>query len=195
MGTVMYWVSVDKASQAAAPGATVTFNLTIKVPANTAESNYVMWLYFNAIDQSNFNHSFNYNPQTIIVDNSPPVELSFSYDQTSTKIDVYNWSAFDSQSSIYTDEDNNSSGLMGIATYKIAITDTNNAIKDTISIKATDYNSHTFTGLTANTNYKVSVTATDLAGNSDMLEKSVTTAPPAPTLSVSDTNFRSITLG
>lgn len=154
-----------------------------------------MWLYFNAFDQSGSNHPFDYNnpPQIIIVDNSPPTGLSFSYDQTSTKIDVYNWEAFDSQSQQYTYY-NDTSGLNGIASYGIVVKDTNGNVKGNVSIKATDYNNHTFSGLTANTNYKVSVTANDLAGNSSTLEKSVTTAPPAPTVSVSDTNFCNITL-
>jgi hypothetical protein len=68
MGIPGSWVTIDNNSQVLFPQQSTNFLLTLAIPANTAEGEYAMFLYFNAYDKSNSNHSFTYTTQTVTVD-------------------------------------------------------------------------------------------------------------------------------
>ena len=193
MGITSSWVTIDNNSQVLFPQQSATFLLTVNVPSNTQEGTYVMFLYFNAYDKANLNHPFNYNAQTVIVDNTPPSVPSFLVSPTSTKVSVSSCSSFDAMSSIYTNY-NSSSGIAGIKSYTITLENPDNSVKGTQTINATSGNSYTFENVSPDTNYKVKVTATDLAGNASSKEIAATTAPAPPTLSSSTKSFCHITL-
>ena len=193
MGLTSSWVAIDNNSQVLFPQQSKNFLLTLSIPANTNEGEYAMFLYFNAYDKTNFNHSFNYNTQTVIVDNSIPLIPSFSVSQTSTKVYVSSWSSYDAISNTYTIY-NSSSGILGIKSYTVTLKNPDNSVKETKTINATSDNYYTFQGLSSNTNYKVSVTAADLAGNTSTKEIAATTAPAPPTISSSAQSFCNITL-
>ena len=177
---VSSWVTIDNNSQKIFPSQSKNFLLTINVPAGTCDCDFVMWLYFDAIDKHGNNHPFDYYPQGIIIDNSPPLSPTFSISQTSSTIFVYSWDSWDERSNTYTVW-NPSAGTSGIKTYKIDIKNPNGTIAKSITKDFTDYNYYTFNNLNSNTNYKASVTAFDLVGNSRTTEKSATTAPAKPT--------------
>ena len=177
---VSSWVTIDNNSQKIFPSQSKNFLLTINVPAGTCDCDFVMWLYFDAIDKHGNNHPFDYYPQGIIVDNSPPSSPTFTVSQTSTTIFVNSWDSWDDRSNTYTVW-NPSAGTSGIKTYKIDIKNPNGTIAKSITKDFTDYNYYTFNNLNPNTNYKASVTAFDLVGNSRTTEKSATTAPAKPT--------------
>jgi len=88
MGEVESWVSIDNNSQSIFPAQSKNFLLTINVPSNAEDRDYILWLSFNAYDKDGNNHSFDYTAQTIIVDNSLPHTPTFFIDQTSTTIFV-----------------------------------------------------------------------------------------------------------
>ena len=193
MGIPGSWVTIDNNSQVLSPQQSTNFLLTLAVPANTNEGQYAMFLNFNAYDNTNFNHSFNYNTQTVIVDNSIPLIPSFSVSPTSTTIYVSLWSSYDAMSSTYTSY-NSSAGILGIKSYTVTLKNPDDSVKETKTINATSDNYYTFQYLSSNINYKASVTATDLAGNTNTKEISVTTAPAPPTISSSTQSFCNITL-
>ena len=189
MGTVSSWVSIDNNSQQIFPSQSVNFLLTINVPAGTPEINYAMSLYFNAKDKDNNNHSFQYDAQWIIVDNSLPLAPTFTVSQTSTTIFVDSWSSWDERSNVYTLQ-NSSAGVGGIKTYKVDIKNPGGTIAKTITKNADDYHYYTFTNLSPNTNYTACVTANDLVGFTKTTEKAATTAPAKPSgLAFSNTTY------
>jgi hypothetical protein len=195
MGEVASWISIDNNSQEIFPAQSKNFLLTINVPASAGDHDYTLWLSFNAYDKDGFNHSFNYTPQIIIVDNSAPEFVSFSVSQKSTAVTVYSWDSWDARSSFYTGINSNS-GYNGIKSYSLILRNPDGTIKASKSIDATStLSAHKFTNLTPNTNYKASVTAIDLAGNSKTTEKLATTAPAPPTgLTFSNTTYIETTL-
>ncbi len=193
MGEVESWVAIDNNSQSLFPSQSKNFLLTVTVPSSAGDHDYTMFLSFNAYDKNGNNHSFDYNAQTIIVDNSVPNAPTFTVSQTSKTIFVNSWNSWDARSSTYTAW-NSSSGIGGIKSYTVSIKNPDGTVKS-ISKNASDYNYHTFTSLAPNTNYKASVTAIDLAGNSKASEKAATTAPAAPfSLSFSNTTYTGTTL-
>lgn len=194
MGIPGPWVTIDPANLVLFPQQSANFLIKLDIPANTTEGEYMMYLYFNAYDKTNFNHSFQYTAQTVTVDNSVPLLPSFSVSPTSTTIYVSSWSSYDAMSNTYTNH-NTSSGISGIKSYTVALKKTDNTpVGSPVTKLATDYNYHTFSQLPANTSYKVSVTATDMAGNTNTKEIATITAPAPPTISSSAQGFCNITL-
>lgn len=143
MGIPGPWVTIDNNSQVLSPQQSTNFLLTLAVPANTNEGQYAMFLNFNAYDNTNFNHSFNYNTQTVIVDNSIPLIPSFSVSPTSTTIYVSLWSSYDAMSSTYTSY-NSSAGILGIKSYTVTLKNPDDSVKETKTINATSDNYYTF---------------------------------------------------
>lgn len=194
MGIPSTWVAIDNNNQTIAPQQSTNFLITLTIPAGTAEAEYPMFLYFNAYDNSNYNHAFTYNTQIITVDNSVPNVPAFSASSSSDKIYVSGWSSFDSMSNTYTTV-NSSSGISGIKSYTVVLKNPDNSVKETKTINATSYNYYTFLSLASNTNYSVSVTATDLAGNTNTNAQNAKTPPAQPTgLSFSNTTYAETTL-
>jgi hypothetical protein len=187
MGEVKSWINIDNNNQVIAPGQTVTYILTVNVPSNASDIDYSLPLSFNAYDSLNNNHPFSYWTQTIIVDNSVPQTPTFSTVQYSKKIYVSGWSSFDNRSRAYTLKDP-SSGIEGIKTYNIVLANPDGS-KISKEFKASESNYYTFDNLISNTNYTVSVTAYDLAGNANTKQITAKTAPAAPTLSYSKTSY------
>jgi hypothetical protein len=194
MGFPGPWVTIDNNSQVLYPQQSTNFLLTLAIPANTTEGEYIMWLNFNGYDKTGFNHSFQYTAQTVTVDNSVPLVPSFTVSPTSTTVYVSSWSSYDAMSNTYTNY-NSSSGIFGIKSYTVALKKADNTpVGSPVTKLATDNNYHTFSQLSANTGYKVSVTATDMAGNTSTKELATTTAPAPPTISSSAQSFCNITL-
>ncbi len=194
MGAVKSWISIDFTSQTITPGQTKSYILTVNVPSSASDMDYPLPLSFNAYDPSNNNNPFIYFTQTIIVDKSNPQTPAFSISPKSSEVYVYSWSSFDSRSIGYTNK-NQSSGLNGIKDYTIVLKRADNSVVETKTISATGNTYYTFkTNITSNTDYKVNVTAADLAGNSSSAEVPTRTAPGPPTLSISKTSFCYITL-
>ncbi|MBN2638035.1 MAG: hypothetical protein JXR65_02980 [Bacteroidales bacterium] len=181
MGYAGSWVTIDNNSQELLPQQSKNFLLTVAVPTGTAEETYPIFLNFYAYNSHNQNQSytFDYFAQYITVDNSPPDTPSFFTSATSNAITVSQWSSYDAMSNTYTAL-NRSSGFNGIKNYTLTLKDSNgNVVGSPKTIQATLLDSYyNFTNLAVGTTYKVSVTATDLAGNSKSKEKSVTTVTP-----------------
>jgi hypothetical protein len=193
-GVLQGWIAIDNNSMKLFPAQLKNFLLTVTVPTGTTEGQYTLPLYFDAKDSYQNNHLFNYQQQTIIVDNSNPQIPTFSTTKTSKTIYVYSWTSFDAMSSIYTTV-NDTSGILGIKSYSVTIKNPDGSIQDTKSFNAKGSSSYTFGNLISNRNYKVNVTATDLVGNTNFKEVVVTTAPAAPAnLSFSNTSYLSTTL-
>lgn len=91
---------------------------------------------------------------------------------------------------------NSSSGISGIKSYTITLKKSDNTVVGSPVTKlATDYNYHTFSQLTSNTAYTVTVAATDLAGNTNSAVQSATTPPAKPSgLTFSNTTYSETTL-
>ena len=194
LGTAESWVTIDNNSQKIFPQQSKNFLLTLTVPTGTAEGQYPMSLWFHAYDKNGVDHSFNYiTPQTVIVDNTPPVTPTFTTSVTSKTIFVSSWQTTDFMSGIYTDH-NSSAGLNGVKSYTLILKNTNNSVKETKTISATSDSYYTFKNLAVGTNYKVSVTAKDLAGNTSTSEKQVKTETPALYLTSSAQSFCHLTL-
>jgi len=138
-----------------------------------------MSLYFDAKDKDNNNHSFQYDAQWIIVDNSLPLAPTFTVSQTSTTIFVDSWSSWDERSNVYTLQ-NSSAGVGGIKTYKVDIKNPGGTIVKSITKNPNEYHYYTFTNLSPNTNYTACVTAYDLVGFTKTTEQPATTAPAKP---------------
>ena len=193
------WVQIDNNSQTLAPNQTVTFLLTLTVPAGTSDLyTYSFPFYFNAYDSNNNNNPYLWTQLTLIVDNAPPVTPSVSISsKSSTSVSVA-WSSYDERSSTYTLA-NSSSGENGIKSYTIALKSSDG----TITIGSQSYSSPTlfpytttFTSLNGNTEYKVFVTAVDLASNSSISPAlAFKNQPNAPAiLPASGINYCSATL-
>lgn len=193
MGIPAAWVAIDNNNQTITPQQSVNFLITLTIPANTSEGEYSMPLSFNAYDSSNYNHSFTHTTQVVTVDNSVPQLPTFSAIPSSGKIYVSGWSSYDAMSNTYTNM-NSSSGISGIKSYTVTLKNPDNSVKETKTINSTSNNYYTFQNLTGNVNYKVSVTATDIAGNANAKEIVVATAPAAPTISSNVQGFCNITL-
>ena len=194
MGEVQSWISIENNKFTIYPDKTVNFLLTINVPSDAGDRDYFLNLDFKGYDKNDNNDdfTFSHNYQTIIVDNSVPSSPTFFNRHTSTSIFVYSWNSTDDRSSEYTNA-NQSSGINGIKSYKVTLKKTGYTKSKTF--KATDTDHYTFTNLPSNTNYKLSVTATDLAGNSKTKEITATTAPAKPTnLTFSKTTYISTRL-
>ncbi len=170
------WVSISDNEQSIIPDQTVTFLLTIKIPSDAMETNYGLDLYFNAYDTANNNNPFSYYTQSVIVDKSKPNAPTISTSSKSNEIFVSSWESWDARSSQYY-----CSGFNGIETYRVVLKYSDGSVKDSKTKNATDYHNHNFTNLQPNTTYKISVTATDLAGNTNTTEITTKTAPTAPT--------------
>lgn len=162
------WVQIDNNSQSLAPDKTVTFLLTIAVPAGTSDVyTYSFPFYFNAYDSNNNNNPYTWGQLTLIVDNSPPLTPNVSVSsKTSSSITIY-FNSSDARSSEYTNT-NTSAGVDGIKSYTLLLKDSNgNTIGQPYSKDATEISFYyTFNGLAGYTEYNAFVTAVDLAGNS-----------------------------
>jgi len=195
MGYVEPWVTIKNNKQTIDPHKTVNFSLTIHVPSGACDCDYHLPLRFHVYVSQNVD--FDYESQTIIVDNSAPDTPTFSMEHpTSTTVTVADWASSDKRSIEYT-RWNNASGVKGIKNYTIILRNpVNNAIIKSKTIDATGVNYCTFPGLVPNTNYKVSVIAKDLAGNNSNTKSTIaTTAPAKPSnLSFSNTTYISTTL-
>jgi len=194
MGEVQSWVSIDDNKLTAQPsGGKVTFLLTVNVPANAENRNYLLDLNFKAVDTADNHYDFSYNQQTIIVDNTPPTRISFHVTSASTKLTFNTFSAWDERSIQYTNV-NFDAGKNGIKSFTITLKDGSNVI-DSTSFSAVGIASVTFNYLSSNKNYTASVKATDMAGNSSTKDTIATTAPAKPAdLSFSNTTYISTTL-
>jgi len=94
-GYVKNWISIDNNKQKLLPSQSKNFLLTLKIPANTQEGEYNMFLNFNAVDKDGHTHTFDYDTQIITVDNSVPNKPTFSVSQTSNSITVSSWNSWD----------------------------------------------------------------------------------------------------
>jgi len=190
------WVSIDNNNQTLAANQTATFLLTINVPAGTPDgNNYPIPLYFNAYDIYNINNPYTGPMLKPIVDNTPPVTPTVSVtSKTSTSISI-TFNSSDERSSEYTDI-NQASGVNGIKSFTLVIKDPYNNVKENKISNATDVTYYTFETLLPNTVYTTTVTATDLATNSNTSPAlSAQTPPAAPLmLPVSNTSYCSTTL-
>jgi len=194
MGYPKDWVTIDNNSQKIFPAQSTNFLLTINVPSGTTEGNYALVLYFEAKDTNGQIHNFNYNSQWIMVDNSKPTTPTFLTTPKSWSLTVYSWDSYDSKSSEYTAV-NSSSGRSGIKNYTVTLKYADNTVHSSKTFEATGSTlSYDFNQLKSVTQYKVSVSANDLAGNSNSSETTVLTAPAAPTLSTTDVGFCHIAL-
>jgi len=177
-GYVKSWISIDNNKQSLLPNQSKNFLITLKIPANTQEGEYNMFLNFNAAEKDGGTHSFTYDTQIITVDNSVPNKPTFSVSQTSNSITVSSWSSWDQFSRQYTLHSYDS-GRDGIEKYTVALKTPSNTIKSKV-IKATGATSYKFEKLQANTEYLINVTAHDMAGNANSTVKSTTMAPAPP---------------
>ena len=188
MGELESWVTVDAESMYLLPSQQSNFLITINVPSNAGDHDYALFLQFKAKPKHSDYVHFDGNTQWIIVDNSAPQTPTFTVSPTSYTVFVNNWSSYDIRSASYTIY-NHSSGINGIKSYTIALKKTDNTpVGSPLTKLAADNNYYTFSQLSANTGYKVSVTATDLAGNVTTKEIATST-PPAPPSSLTFSNI------
>lgn len=194
MGEVQSWIS-SSPTKTIDKGETEIFTLTITVPVNAEDRDYILPLYFTATDPSGGRHDFNYLQQTIMVDKSLPPTPIFNVSTTNNSVNVSAWFSYDERSSFYTILNNNS-GVNGIKTFTVVLKNPSGTVHTSKTKNAIEADSYSFTSLSSSTNYKVNLTATDLAGNSKTSsDVNAITTPNAPTgLSFSNTTFISTTL-
>ncbi|MCU4155332.1 fibronectin type III domain-containing protein [Carboxylicivirga sp. A043] len=187
MGNVQDWMSFSTESMAIQPSQTGTFQFTITVPSGTTENVYTLPLVFDGIDSNNNTVPFSGNDQYIIVDSSKPDTPTFSYYTTSKTVHVYGWSSWDNMSNTYT-TNNTSAGIGGIKHYVLKLGSSSK------TIAATGGSSYDFNA-SPNTSYTLSVTAVDMAGNSQSASENVSTPPAKVTgLSFSDIKYTNVKL-
>jgi len=193
-GDVIQWsITRIPVTDTLSPSETDTLKLIINVPTNTTEGIHFMNLYFSAYNiPNNDDISFDYNTQSIIIDNSPPDQPSLSTTSTSTTIEFTNFNSWDYESRTYTTE-NPDSGENGIEKYIVYIKNLSVTVaSDTID--ANNYHIKTFENINSNTSYIAGVTAVDLAGNTSNFETNVTTSPAPPVISYTEINYCNISL-
>lgn len=174
------WVNTNVADITLKPKQEGYFQLTIKVPTDAKEGTYTLKLDFEATTKKNGKISFSGRSQNIIIDNSAPVKPNYSVSISSYGIAIFNFDGIDVMSNYYP---NTSASVKGIEKYNITIKNANNAVVKSESKKALDLSSYYVSNLSPNTKYIISITATDLAGNtSAAIEKEVRTAPKPPTV-------------
>jgi hypothetical protein len=195
MNEVISWITIDYSIQTLLKGNYKTFILTIIVPANASDRNYLLPLYFIVKDSQNNDHSFWGSTQTIVVDKSVPQTPTLSISTTNNSVYAYSWYSYDTRSADYTTV-NQSSGIGGIKTYTIVLKNPDGSVHLSKLFNATSASSYNFTSLSSSTNYKVSLTATDLAGNfKSTSDLAATTTPDKPTgLAFSNTTYTTSTL-
>jgi len=174
MNYLSSWITIEDNNKEILPQQEREFLLTLIIPPDVDEGEHMLQLYFDITSKDNNSYDFNSFPQVITIDNTPPIIPTFETSARSKTMRVYSISSYDDLSSSY-DE-----GYKGITNYIVKVKDTNGSEIRQKTIGALS-NSHTFNGLSPNTNYFVSVTATDLAGNTSTKEKGKSTAPAKPT--------------
>jgi hypothetical protein len=195
IGIVQPWITIDNNSLSVFPAQTVSFLVTMNVPANATEGDYALFLYFTGSSKHAKNLTFQGTTQNISIDNTPPIPPTFSTSKTSTTITVITWSGWDARSTFYTNV-NPTSGFNGIKNYTIvAKKASDNSVVSSISRNFNETTPCVFTSLSPNTNYKVSVNSTDVAGNTNSKEDQILTPPAKPTgLTFSNTTYINTTL-
>ena len=179
-----YWFSLNNSPISIKKDQTATFKLGVNVPYNIPDRQYI----FNACIEGDKNGttflSSSLNKFEIIVDNTPPTNLSLTPISNTPNSVTLGFEAWDEMSNNYSVV-NNTVGRRGIKQFVIAIKDQNGATVATATcngtesswIKAVSSNS-----LQPNTTYTAYLTATDLAGNSATsagVQVKTAIAPPA----------------
>jgi len=175
------WVNIQGNSQSAAPGDTVSFLLTLTVPPDTDERNFLLPIGLLATRDGN-TQSVSGKVITIIVDNSQPSMVSNDIDYTTSKTIRVLVDGSDDISSFYTGF-NPTSGYNGIRYFTIVLKKPDSTVQEskTLDMKK-DARAHEFLNLSPNTQYTCTVTATDLAGNAITSDPEIArTKPGAPT--------------
>ena len=193
------WFEVDKEDLVIVKNQTVNFKLTVRPPVGTDDGKYSFSLYFYAKGKLVANRDFHQNEFIVIVDNTGPSITKFNaptHGRTSTSLQV-EWNASDELSKYYTSS-NGTAGINGVARYRVTLRNLNNQEVDS---KLYDANNiityaHTFSRLTAYTQYKASLTAIDVAGNETISPELIvrTVSPPPTNLRVSNVGYFGATI-
>ncbi len=180
------WVKCGNNGLTLKPKQSGNYKLTITIPSGDAYSGtYTLNLDFEATMKNGSKMAFSGNMQTLFVDNTAPIAPTYTVTKSSYNITISSFHSSDAGCGTYTTF-NAGTGINGIKEYTISISKGGNTVKSETK-KATDIDYYKISNLTANTTYKISVTATDLAGNtSKATEKNVLTAPAPPTIKASD---------
>lgn len=181
------WVNANVDDICLKPKQEGEFKLTVKAPADAIEGTYTLKLDFEATTKKNGKITFSGRPQTLIIDNTAPCKPNYSVLMSSYSVKIFNFDDTDVMSNYYP---NTSASVKGIEKYNITIKNANNAVVKSETKKAVELSSYSVSGLSSNTKYIISITATDLAGNtSAATEKEVRTAPARPSVSCSSVTY------
>jgi len=175
------WLSLNQDEIEIAGGASATFVLTITPAAGASNALYTFMPSF--IDRAT-GYGFNNGVEWIsfYVDNTLPSKPNITLNSSTTNSVNVSWSnCNDLESSNYTSK-NQSSGISGIESYTAVIKNTVGTLIESKTVSAAAASSYNFSSLIANQSYKITVSATDLAGNSSTsAELTVRTRTNAPT--------------
>lgn len=189
------WVTIDINSQTLAAKGSITFLLTLTIPAGTLDGDYPLKINFFATLNNNTQTVLG-KSLTVIVDNSPPDLAIVTLDYTTSSTIRVGFDGWDARSSEYTSV-NVSSGYNGIKNFTVALKNPNGTVKESKTIDPVlALRAYVFAAVQPYTTYSCTVTATDLAGNSKISTPlSATTKPGAPSnLKVSSSSYCRISI-
>jgi len=195
------WVAIANNSQPLIAKATVTFLLTLTIPAGTQESDLTLVIKLNAKDPNNNNHTVNGKNLKLIVDNSPPETIKETLDYTTSSTISVTFDGYDGRSSEYSNFNYGvtGSGYQGIKSFTLVLKNPVGTVIETKPFDATTQLTKAYvfaTSVSPYTTYTSTVQAVDMAGNSGTSTPiSAKTKPGAPTSFVaSSTSYCRVTL-
>ena len=194
-----WFPSSNTVSQDIDAGLPATYTITVKIPSNlTGNTATSSTINFDASqDGTGTPDNFSGPTYEVYVYNTAPPTPTIITSQSSATSNsiIVTWAAESSPDAYltqYTNYINTKIGNNGIGYYQVIIANGSNKQtmpNDTARANVVSYN-YSFTNLSSGTLYKITVQAVDVAGNPSALATySVTTIPPAPSLTVSNINY------
>jgi hypothetical protein len=184
------WVTIDNnTGRSLTKNSQTTFLITITIPTNTQEGDYLLLVNYKAVLGST-SYSVAGKTLTVIVDNSGPNVINLSVDYTTSSTVRVFYDGIDARSSEYSNFNlgRTDCGYNGIKNFTVVLKDGSGATKESKTLDATQTRAYLFStnaSLSPNTQYYYSVQATDMAGNSN-----TSAAISAKTKVGKPTNFR-----
>lgn len=165
------WVTIQNNSQSLIAKGTITFLLTLAIPAGTQALDYTLVIMLNAKDNINVTHSVIGKYLKLIIDNSSPEIITENIDYTTSSTIRVTFDGYDGRSSEYSNFNYGvpGSGYQGIKSFTLVLKSPAGSVIETKSFDATTQltRAYVFTSsVLPNTIYTATVQAVDMAGNS-----------------------------
>lgn len=189
------WVAIDYNSQSIAPQETKSYLLTLTIPPDQADNDYLLPINLTA-NLSGVQHPVSGKLMTIIVDNSQPDFSVINLDYSTSNTIRVTFDGYDARSSFYTTV-SPAAGYNGIKNFTLTLKNESGTTIANPTLNATLFpRAYLFTTIEPFTTYNASATAIDLAGNTRISSPiNIKTKPGAPTNFVaSSISYCAITL-